>query len=147
MSNNAPGLWKVLPTYDSHELLKKICYAIGLGDNDHTNFHTTLAFDNTNPDTGDVIRPSAVYGATITGFDLFGENNDMLVATLESPELEARHKELHAAGLRKWKWPEYKPHITLIKRNATEAHVECLSQMFPNPIPVSFTAEHSEYAR
>lgn len=147
MSKTAPGLWRVYPTYSSNLTISQMCYGLGLDSNSLPTFHATLAFDNNNPDNGDQPKPSVVYDAEIVGFRLMGENKDVLAAVLHSPQLEARHKELHASGLRKWDWPSYEPHITLIKRNARESELEHISQMFPNKIAITLTGESCDYAQ
>jgi hypothetical protein len=50
---------------------------------------------------------------SFAGFDLFGENKDVLVMLLESPDLVLHHKELMDEYKASWDWDEYQPHITL----------------------------------
>jgi hypothetical protein len=48
-----------------------------------------------------------------SGFDLFGEDKNVLVMLLVSPDLVQHHQELMGAYNASWDWDEYQPHITL----------------------------------
>ncbi len=51
--------------------------------------------------------------AKFAGFEMFGENNEVLVVKLKSPELSRRHNELMDDYDLSYNFDEYRPHITL----------------------------------
>lgn len=51
--------------------------------------------------------------AKFAGFDMFGEEKNVLVLKLKSPELSRRHKELMEEYGLSYNFDEYRPHITL----------------------------------
>lgn len=84
--------------------------------------HVTLGYDASNPEYSHKPNPAAVFNGTIRGYALFGENNDILVLTLDSADLEIEHERIHADGA-KFDFNPYRPHITL-KKNATEEDIQ-----------------------
>lgn len=145
---NSPGFWSVRPDTASTERLIKMCEVAGIVGHALPEFHATLARDENNPYSE--LQPSLrmQYSAQATGIEFFGENEDVMVITLDSPDLQQRHTELHAQGDRAWSWPEFKPHITLATKISAEqrANVEELFVM-AFPFSITLTGETAEYVR
>lgn len=95
------------PDEESEEKLKKISKKLKL---EPTDYHVTIAYSK----WGDLsyVPSHNIYEAHCMEFDLFGEDNDVLVIRLASPELENRHAYLRNKGYR-YDYLEYLPHVTL----------------------------------
>lgn len=134
MSNG--GLWRVFPDYDSEEMLIKLNAAIGVDPDDEDvpdELHVTLAYDDSNPTVEAEVNYGGEFFAIVKNAELFGEGQDkILVLVLESPDLCAEHERIHACGAAKWSHPDYRPHITLLKR-AKDSQVEYLNQIIQHP--------------
>jgi 2'-5' RNA ligase len=74
-------------------------------------FHTTVFYseNESNIENGIISIDGEVRA---TGFKLLGEDNDIPVLVITSPDLVALRKEFKSMGL-KDKWPTYVPHISL----------------------------------
>lgn len=77
----------------------------------HDDFHVTLIYSK---QKGAIpqLSPFAFYDAEITGFDLFGDERNVLVVRLACPGLDRRHQELLNSGLTHT-YPDYNAHLTL----------------------------------
>lgn len=93
--------------------LKSLCSRLGI-DKVTDEFHSTVLYSRDNIDRLLSYSPSVVYPieCTIKGFKLLGENENCLVAELDSPDLYNVHNELKELGAN-WDYPEFTPHITL----------------------------------
>ncbi|AXG66622.1 putative cyclic phosphodiesterase [Dickeya phage vB_DsoM_JA33] len=125
-----PGYWKVVPNERSTTIIQAICSAI-VSPEDLDDLHVTLAYDKNNPDN-DIPLSNAEFKATISGVELFGANNDILVLTLESEDLQLEHARIHENPNVKFDFIPYRPHITIAK-NSTEAELECLHNIIMSP--------------
>lgn len=82
--------------------------------NGHDDWHTTLLYSRKHlPE----YKPAGEYpepmNGTASGFEMFGEDKNILVLTYSCPELSKRHKELMDEHDAEFDFDEYRPHITL----------------------------------
>lgn len=126
-----PGLWKVTPDERSTDMIHAICSAVASPE-DLDNLHVTLAFDMNNPDNH-IETSTGTFQALITGVELFGPNADVLVLTLESEDLQKEFSRIHANPNVKFEYLPYRPHMTIIKRGATNSMFECLNDIINAP--------------
>lgn len=125
-----PGLWKLHPDEKSSQMIKAICSAI-VAPEDLDNLHVTIAFDNRNPDN-DIPLSTGTFEAYIAGVELFGPDDNILVLTLESEDLQVEHARIHANPNVNFDHIPYRPHITIAK-NSSEAELECLHNIIMSP--------------
>ena len=139
------GYWAVLPDERSSNIFDKLCLALDYdpANNEHP-YHCTLAYDDRNPEQTAEPDPTKVFKAQISGFALFGEDKDVLVALIHSPELQEEHKRIHQDGTMHYDFPEYNAHVTLVETGATEDMLEYMIDMAAVPIPVEFSGEYTE---
>ncbi len=79
--------------------------------------HCTVVYSTTPAPLVEVLEPELPIQVTAKQFSLFGEENDVLVLEIESPELVQLFNQSSDLGATS-DWPNYKPHITLAS-NAT----------------------------
>lgn len=129
-----PGLWKLHPDEKSSQMIKAICSAI-VSPEELDNLHVTVAFDNRNPDN-DIPLSTDTFRAFITGVELFGPDDNILVLLLESEDLQMEHARIHANPAVNFDHIPYRPHITIAK-NSSEAELECLHNIVMSPqVPI-----------
>lgn len=70
---------------------------------------------STKPTKVPQIQPNRIFKATISKFEVFNtrDGKRCLVAKLDSPDLQARHKELMTELEASYDFPDYLPHITM----------------------------------
>lgn len=78
----------------------------------HADLHVTLVYSKGVGVAPVPIKHAGFIDAAITGVELFGDEQDCLVLTLDGDDLQRRHQELLNSGLTHT-YPEYNPHITL----------------------------------
>ncbi|ASV44173.1 hypothetical protein PBI_SCTP2_158 [Salicola phage SCTP-2] len=105
---------EVKPTEESADTLAGITKKAKPNDPvEKEDLHTTLVFSigKGNP----TMQPShdVEYVAYLDSFELFGENRDILVISLESEDLEQRHNYLIHNGLLRHSFEKYRPHVTI----------------------------------
>ena len=125
-----PGLWNLDPDDKSSQMIIAICSAVAAQE-DLDNLHVTIAFDNRNPDN-DIPLSTGTFEAVIAGVELFGPDDNILVLTLESEDLQAEHARIHANPYVNFDHIPYRPHITITK-NSSEAELECLHNIIMSP--------------
>ena len=116
-----PGWLEVTPTTKvKHQIVQWAGKTAQLTDIvDLVKLHVTLAYIG-EPGWFPVrILPRVKYLAIIGHLELFGDNEDTLVVTLNSEGLQRRFQALKQIGY-KPSYPSYRPHIT-IKENATRS--------------------------
>lgn len=125
------GYWQVTPDERSTTMIHAICSAV-VSPEDLDDLHVTLAYDKTNPDNPAKVSKDR-FRAIIAGVEMFGANNDILVLTLESEDLQAEHARIHECGNVNFDFIPYRPHITIVKKGATGAEFECLHTIVMAP--------------
>ena len=81
--------------------------------------HCTLIYDDSNPITVKQVKINPnPHKAFVTGIDLFGKDEKVLVLTLHSPSLHRRNNELLNMGM-KSSFDQYRPHITILSGATT----------------------------
>lgn len=74
-------------------------------------FHTTIFFTSNEVDLKNNEIPTSGT-ARVKSMDLFGENNDIPVLLVDSPDIMFIRQEYEKQGLED-EWPDYKPHISV----------------------------------
>ena len=145
-TKTAGGYWAALPDDRSAQILRQIAASIMDLDDLH-DLHVTLAYDKNNPDVLAKPDPDAVFRATVSGVDIYGEDDKVLVLLLDSPELAAEHARIHACGCAKFDFTPYSPHVSL-KYGASQRDVDFVKDFILKPgnppIDLLFTSEYSE---
>lgn len=128
-----------LPDEDSEEKLKEISKKLKIKDYD--NYHVTISYSK----WGDLsyVPNNLTYSADCMEFDLFGEDKNVLVIRLASPELEARHAILRNKGHR-YDFPEYLPHVTISENWDKELPDSSILYENNEPITLMFDTEYGE---
>ena len=101
-------------------------------------YHVTLIYDKRNPHYT-ISDPQEKYAAEISGGALFGEENNVLVLLLNSPDLNARNKEIVDAGYQS-DFPDYKPHIT-VKKDADSNDLQILKNHLKSKLGLTLDNE------
>lgn len=144
--STAGGYWAVLPDSRSELILRQIATCI-MDVEDLHDLHCTLAYDKTNPETLAQPDHTTQFHATVCGVDIYGDEDRVLVLLLNSPDLEAEHKRIHACGAAKFDFTPYSPHVSL-KYGASETDVDFVRHHILKPgnppIDLLFSAEYRE---
>lgn len=74
-------------------------------------FHTTIFYTNTKHDLQNGEFP-ATGTVSIKGIELMGENKDIIVLKVDSPDIQKIRKKYESMGMED-EWPDYKPHVSL----------------------------------
>ena len=75
-------------------------------------FHTTVVYSINEVDMKNETRPLTSGEAVAVKFKLLGDENDIPVLVVSSPDIKEIRKEMVSHGLMD-KWPDYIPHISL----------------------------------
>jgi hypothetical protein len=80
---------------------------------DEFDFHTTVWYT-----TNEVVINNKTYNINIDdvkplGFELFGDNRDILVLEIDSEQIRSIRSQLGTEYSLQDQWPDYRPHITL----------------------------------
>lgn len=108
----------VTPTRRSAEVLVAVGEVLGLKV-DPKELHVTLMYSRqtvteVSARSWNDVMQKVAFPAMINGIELFGENSDHVVVTLDSHDMSQEHLLLSRMGA-KHSWDEFKPHCTLGK--------------------------------
>ena len=110
-SGNSGFYMSGVPSEYSKENLTLLCTKLNLPCNQTGEFHVTVMYS---PENAVTSLPIASFPITarLIGLEYFGKESEVLVATLDCPELHRLHARCKHAGAVPT-YPTYKPHITL----------------------------------
>ncbi len=103
------------PSQETKDAIKSFCAAYDVPNPlSAKDLHCTLIYsDKVDPDFESISTYDKPIEAKFKGFDLFGEDKNTLVILLDSPDLQARHKELMDKYDLNYSWDDYAPHVSL----------------------------------
>ncbi len=84
---------------------------------DKLQYHTTVHYSRKGNFYAERESKPVKIKVEVIGLELLGENKDILVALVKSPQIEEMHKELKRKYNLSYDWPEYLPHISIAKTN------------------------------
>lgn len=107
------GLYvSVVPNKRSKDIIKAVADVLGT-ECDYDDLHCTLMFSKyDSPKEKATFPKTKTFRATMKDIQLYGKNEDSLVITLESADLQAEHERLKGLGANH-SWNFYSPHVTI----------------------------------
>lgn len=106
------GLYvSVVPDKRSKDIIKAVADVLGT-ECDYDDLHCTVMYSKYDSPTEKSYPKTKTFRAIMKDIQLYGKNQDSLVITLESPDLQAEHERLKRLGARH-SWHFYSPHVTI----------------------------------
>ena len=106
------GLYvSVVPNKRSKDIIMAVADVLGT-ECDYDDLHCTVMYSKYDSPAEKSYPKTKTFRARMKDIQLYGKNEDSLVITLESADLQAEHERLKKLGA-KHSWEFYSPHVTI----------------------------------